>query len=78
MNCKQTLNEISDLLDGELDPELAEAVRKHLEACPDCTVIVDTTKRTIELFCGSEPMPLPPKVEERLRKALETKLAREV
>ena len=71
------MNEISDLLDGELDPELAEAVRKHLEACPDCSVVVDTTKRTIELFCGSEPMPLPAEVEERLRKALETKLTRE-
>ena len=74
MNCKHTLSQLSDFLDGDLDPELAEAVRKHLADCPDCEVVVNTTKKTIELFCGSEPMPLPQEVGERLQKVLESKL----
>ena len=74
MNCKQTLTEISDFLDGDLDPGLVEAIEKHLSACPDCKVVVDTTKKTIELFCGSEPMPLPQDVGERLQKVLDSKL----
>ena len=74
MNCKDTLNQLSEFLDGELDPGLAEALKKHLGACPDCKVVVDTTKKTVELFCGAEPLTLPADVSERLQRALAAKL----
>ncbi len=74
MNCKETIIQLSDFLDGDLDPTLAEALKKHLTACDDCRVVVDTTRKTIQLYCNTEPIPLPKDVEQRLQEALAKKL----
>ena len=37
----------------------------------DCRVVVDTTRKTIEIFCKAEPLPLPDDTRQRLRRALE-------
>lgn len=74
MSCKNTLIQLSDFLDGELDPALAEELKKHLAACDDCRVVVDTTRQTIQLYCNAEPIPLPEDVEKRLQQALARKL----
>ncbi len=44
------------------------------EHCDDCRVVVDTTKKTIQIFCNSEPVPLPTDVRDRLHAALEKRL----
>ncbi len=74
MNCKNTLLQLSDFLDGDLDPALTEELKKHLAACDDCRVVVDTTRKTIKLYCNTEPIPLPEDVEKRLQQALAAKL----
>jgi hypothetical protein len=33
-------------------------------------VVVDTTRKTIQIFCNSEPVPLPEDVRRRLHTAL--------
>lgn len=76
MNCKRVILDLSEYLDGELDaPTLAE-LERHLSDCEDCQMVLDTTKKTIELYCNSEPAPLPADVRERLQKALENRLRR--
>lgn len=74
MNCKETLIQLSDFLDGDLDRALVEELKKHLTACDDCRVVVDTTRKTIRLYCNTEPIPLPKDVEQRLQEALAKKL----
>lgn len=76
MNCKGVLEQLNDHLDGTLDPSLVEDLKSHLEACEDCRVIVDTTRKTIEIICDSEPAELPPGVRDRLQRALAAKLNR--
>ena len=76
MKCKEVIRELSEYLDGELDPTLAEEVMRHLEHCEDCGIVVDTTRRTIEMYCNMEPAPLPAEVKQRLQRALEQKLKR--
>ena len=49
---------------------------RHLEDCEDCGIVVDTTRRTIEMYCNMEPAPLPAEVKQRLQRALEQKLKR--
>jgi len=34
--CSEANAHLLEYLDEELDPETAEAVRRHLEACPEC------------------------------------------
>ena len=74
MNCKGVVRELSEYLDGNLDPTLAEELNRHLEHCDDCRVVVDTTRKTIEIYCNTEPLPLPADVRQRLHRALAEKL----
>ena len=71
MNCNEVVRQLSEYLDGELEAGLAQSLEQHLAACRDCRIIVDTTRKTIEILCNSEPLPLPAPVHERLMKALE-------
>jgi anti-sigma factor RsiW len=74
LNCKGVINELSEYLDGNLDPALEQELRRHLELCEDCKLVVDTTRKTIDIYCTTEAMPLPPDVRQRLEQALAQKL----
>jgi anti-sigma factor RsiW len=69
--CKHLLKELTDYLDGSLDPEVRTQLEAHLAKCPNCWVVCDTTKKTIEVFKGLDPYPLPDEVKGRLVKALQ-------
>lgn len=68
--CSEVIQQLSPYLDGELDSTLARELSHHLEGCRHCRVVVDTTRRTIEIFCNCRPAPLPSGVRRRLRQAL--------
>lgn len=76
MNCRSIVKELTNYLDEALDSTLKASIEKHLEHCEDCRVVVDTTKKTIQIFCNSEPAPLPEDTRTRLREALERRLRR--
>ncbi len=71
ITCKQLLKELSDYLDGSLDRGSRVQLEAHLAKCPNCWVVCDTTKKTIEVFKGMDPYPLPDDVKGRLMKALQ-------
>ncbi len=75
MNCKGVIHELSTYLDGELDAVLAQELERHLQDCEECTLVVDQTKKSIEILCDSQPAPLPSDVRSRLHGALRSKLA---
>lgn len=74
MNCKGVIRELSNYLDGDLDAALVAEVERHLTHCEDCKLVVDTTRQTIQIYCNSEPLPLPNGVSARLQAALQNKL----
>jgi anti-sigma factor RsiW len=76
VKCKGLLSELADYLDEMLDPALRAEIEEHLAKCKNCRVVVNTTKKTIEIFCNSEPVPLPVDTRERLHVALEKRLRR--
>jgi len=76
LTCKEVIRKLSEYLDRELDPVLAEQLTRHLEHCEDCGLVVDTTRKTIEMYCNSEPAPLPDDVRRQLDRALAEKLGR--
>ena len=75
LTCKQFLEELTDYLDESLDADVREKLEKHIAECPNCWVIADTTRKTVRIYKGMEPHPIPTDVEDRLMKALEKKLA---
>ncbi len=76
MNCRGVIRELSGYLDGELDADARADLKRHLEHCEDCRLVVDTTKKTIQIFCNAEPVPLPAEVHERLHAALAKRLSK--
>jgi predicted anti-sigma-YlaC factor YlaD len=70
VNCKSIVKELSNYLEEALEPSLKSSIEKHLENCEDCRIVVDTTKKTVQIFCNSEPAPLPDDTRQRLRDAL--------
>jgi len=74
MNCRSVVRELSSYLDGELDLSLQQSIEVHMEHCEDCHLLVDTTKKTIQIFCNSEPLPLSDEVRGLLHDALVKRL----
>jgi anti-sigma factor (TIGR02949 family) len=70
-NCEKLLGSLSEYIDGELDPELCQEIEKHLADCDNCRVVLNTTRRTIDLVHAPIEKPdLPEDVRERLFKRL--------
>jgi len=70
VNCKKVILELSSYLDGVLDSNMRSDLELHLSRCTDCRIVVDTCRKTIQIFCNSEPVPLPDDVRKRLHTAL--------
>lgn len=73
MSCAQFLEELNDFLDESLNGVSRAELERHLSKCPDCRVIWDTTRKTVRVFKGLEPCPIPPQLEARLLAAIEQK-----
>jgi anti-sigma factor RsiW len=71
LNCKHVWNHISDYLDGTLDPDVLEQVRKHLEHCEICSAILDSTRNILILTADDRTFSLPVGFSERLHQRLE-------
>ena len=74
MNCRSVITEISNYLDGDLPPALRHELEQHLSECKECTIVVNQTKATVELYCDAEIVELPKDVKTRLHQALRSKL----
>ncbi len=75
LTCKDFLKELSDYLDEALDPGVRGKLEEHIAECPNCWVITDTTRKTVQIYKGMDPYPIPKDVEARLMAALEKKMA---
>jgi anti-sigma factor (TIGR02949 family) len=75
LTCKQFLQELNDFLDETTDQDMKRRLQAHVNECPNCFVIVDTTRRTMEVYKGMEPQAIPENVKARLWAALEKKMA---
>jgi anti-sigma factor (TIGR02949 family) len=73
LTCSQFLDELSEYLDGSVQGELRRELEQHMAECPNCWVMVDTTRKTVQIFKGMEPEPIPAALHARLMAALEKK-----
>jgi anti-sigma factor RsiW len=66
-HCSHLLGNLSDYIDGELEAQLCAEIEKHLSGCNNCRVVVNTLRKTVELYEQTESSPdLPGEVRERL------------
>jgi predicted anti-sigma-YlaC factor YlaD len=62
---------LSDYLDESTAESTRAEIAEHINGCPNCWVVLDTTRRTIQVYKGEEPQPIPARVHERIIQALE-------
>jgi anti-sigma factor (TIGR02949 family) len=69
--CSHFLPGLSDYLDGELSPELCAELERHIAECEKCRIVIDTTRKTIDLYhAHADTQKTPSEVRERLYKRL--------
>ena len=50
LTCKDLLAELNTYLDDTADPNLRQELQRHVNECPNCWVVVDTTQKTLKVF----------------------------
>jgi len=70
LDCKHVWREISNYLDGDLDPALRRDIELHLETCRHCAALLDSTHNVLVLIADERTFRLPIGFHERLMKRL--------
>jgi hypothetical protein len=64
---------VSSYIDGELGVAVRQEFELHLNICKDCTIFVQQTKFTVEIFSNVELADLPAEARSRLHETLRRK-----
>ena len=59
MNCTEFLSKLTDYFDGQIEPDLLAEVKEHLGTCHHCEVIVNTTRKTIDIYRDQQTYEFP-------------------
>jgi anti-sigma factor RsiW len=73
VKCKDFLKELTDYLDGNIQVEVRTELEEHLQWCRDCYVVLNTTKKTIEIYRDNQLYELPDTLRSKLHQAIITK-----
>jgi anti-sigma factor RsiW len=73
VKCTEFLQELTDYLDGKISENLKIELDEHLHWCHECHVVMNTTKKTIEIYRDNELYELPESLRSRLHDATMTK-----
>jgi predicted anti-sigma-YlaC factor YlaD len=66
MNCREVLEALSDYLDDDAAASVRADLEAHLNECRSCTVILETSKRTLKIVTDVGSFDIPEDVTERL------------
>lgn len=71
--CKDLLANISEYVDGTLRDDLCVMLEEHIHSCENCAIVVNTLKKTIDLYreTGETEGDIPSDVRSRLFARLE-------
>lgn len=73
MKCNDFLKELTDYLDGTANVDVRVELEEHLQWCHDCEVVMNTTKKTIEIYRDNQLYELPETLRTKLHEAILTK-----
>ena len=75
MNCTEFLANLTDYFDARTAESLREELKQHMEGCSHCTVTLNTTRQTIEIYRNQELFELPETIRHKLHQAVLSKCA---
>ena len=74
VTCAQVVKELSNYIDDDIDPKLRAEIEEHLRGCRRCSVLVDSTRRTLRIVGDDRVFEVPVGYSERLHDFLAKKL----
>lgn len=75
LNCKHVWRQISNYIEGTVDPELRRDIEKHLAHCRHCAAVLDSTRNILVLVADERTFELPMGFSERLHDRLSEAIA---
>lgn len=54
MNCKDTIHLICWYLEGRLSTSVEGEIKRHLESCSDCHLVLDAAVNTLDRYFSAE------------------------
>jgi len=70
VNCEHVWREVSNYLDGEVDPELRVAMETHFAQCKHCTAVLDGARNVVRLYGDDRLFELPVGFSRRLQRRI--------
>jgi hypothetical protein len=70
VNCEQVWQEISNYLEGDVEPSLRSAMDEHFHACQRCSSVLEGTRNVIRLYGDERMMEVPAGFGRRLERRL--------
>lgn len=77
ISCEHVWREISNYLDGDVDPELRDRMQAHFKVCSHCTAVLDGARNVVQLVADGQAFELPRGFSERLRQRITSRAAEE-
>jgi anti-sigma factor (TIGR02949 family) len=66
ISCVEVWREISNYVDGAIDPELRARMEAHFKGCAHCTAVLDGTTNVVKLLADGVEYDLPQGLSQRL------------
>lgn len=76
VKCEDVWREVSNYLEGDIDPGLRAAIEEHLRGCRHCMAVLDGTRNVIQVYGDERMYELPAGFSQRLQKKLEENMPR--
>ncbi len=66
ISCAEVWQEISNYIDGDVEPELKTRLEVHFAKCNHCKAVLDGMQNSVKLLTDGDWFPLPDGFGERL------------
>lgn len=66
LSCQDLLTELGNYLDDEVSAAIRQQLEEHLSHCRVCTVLVDSTRKTLKIVTESSSFELPAGLSGRI------------
>ena len=70
VTCERVWQEISNYIEGDVEPGLRAAMDQHFHTCTRCTSVLDGTRNVIQLYGDERIIEVPSGFERRLERRL--------
>jgi anti-sigma factor RsiW len=70
VKCEEVWREVSNYLDGEVDPTLRVAIEEHVRGCQRCTAVLEGTRNVIQLYGDERMLEVPLGFSQRLHRRI--------